>query len=79
MTKKYKLNAVKFIKLSDIPLSEDGHEEIFQSDMTFGDSCHCLYRAADILKEADFSNEDDKSLFEELEAKYYNPFIDLEN
>ena len=74
------MTTVQFLKLSDIPLTEEAGADInYSSNLTFGDSSHCLYRISDILKEADFANQSDVELLNDLMEAIGDVFVDLEN
>jgi hypothetical protein len=75
-----KMITATFLKLSDIPLSEDGGEDISNaSNLTYGDSCHCLYRISDLIKEASFTDQEDENLLKDLKDEIGDVFVDLEN
>ena len=75
-----KFITLKCLKLSDVPVSEDGKEDISNAgNITYGDSSHCLYRISDIRREVDFINQSDRDLLEILQNEMGDIFIDLEN
>lgn len=74
--KKYKC---EFLLLSEIPLSEDGREELFNSDFTFGDANRCMYSLQRIFDEVGFTKEEDKDVILQILREQGDVLVDLEN
>lgn len=71
----------KFIPVSELPISDEGHENISNSsNVTFGDANRTMFSIERLLERVTFDKDKDKAILEAIAEQHgQQTYIDLEN